>query len=99
MRGLRRNPSFLEMTLPADQVNEIILDELRGLRTEVREGFSETLQRITAVEAVTKPFFENEGGKEKMQDEINELKKSKWMIVGGAGALSGVFHWIVKHLG
>ena len=83
-----------------DQVNDIILDELRGLRTEVREGFTETLQRITAVEAVTKPFFENDGGKQKMESEIQDLKKSKYVVLGGAGVLSTMahyfLHWVSK---
>lgn len=77
----------------------MILDELRGLRTEVRDGFSETKQRITAIESVTDPFFANDGELEKMQDEIDGLKRTKYMVYGGAGVLTTLTHWIFHRFG
>lgn len=82
------------MTLP-DPVNEIILDELRGLRTEVRVGFSETMQRLTALESVTVPFFANDGEKVKMNDDIDSLKKGKYVVLGGAGVLTTLGHFLL----
>lgn len=85
--------------MPSDQVSEIILDELRGLRTEVREGFSETKQRLTAIESVTEPFFDNEGGRVKMQEDIDSLKKTKYAVIGGAGVITTAGHYILHLLG
>lgn len=81
--------------LPDHQVNEIILHELRGLREEVREGFSETKQRLTAIESVTEPFFANDGEKVKIQDDIDGLKKAKYAVLGGAGILTTAGHFLL----
>lgn len=89
-----------------DSVNDIILEELRGIRSDVKdfrsdvqEGFSETKQRLTALETVTEPFFANEGGKSKIQEDIDGLKRSKYMVLGGAGAITTLGHYILHFFG
>jgi len=79
-------------------INEIILGELRGLRTEVTQGFSETKQRITAIETNTEPFFEKDGGRQTMQESIDDLKKTKYVVLGGAGVLTTLGHWLLHKL-
>jgi len=81
------------------EINELILDEVRTMRKEMNDGFTEVKQRITAVETQTEPFFETEGGREKMQGQIDDLRRSKWMVLGGAGVLAGSIHTILKKLG
>jgi hypothetical protein len=85
------------------QINDLILSEIQGMRKELNEGFTETKQRITAIETNTTPFFETDGGKDKIQEQLDDLKKSKWMVMGGAGVLSGTItglvHTITKKLG
>lgn len=75
-------------------INEIILDEIRGLRTQVTEGFEETKQRLTAVETTIKPFFETDGEKAQMLEDIADLQKTKWYGLGFVGAVSLFGHWI-----
>lgn len=82
-----------------DQISNLILEELRGLRTEVTDGFSETKQRLTAVETQIAPFFANDGEKAKMQDEIDKLKQIKWYGIGFIGALSLAGNYLMRKIG
>ncbi len=82
-----------------NQINDLILSEIQGMRQELNEGFSETKQRITAIETHTDPFFETDGGKDKIQEQLDDLKRSKWMVLGGAGVLTSLGHYILHKLG
>ena len=77
-----------------DQISSLILEELRGLRTEVNDGFSETKQRLAVVETQIVPFFETDGGRDKIQAEIAELRDHKWYSLGFIGAITLVGHYI-----
>jgi len=80
-------------------INELILIELRDARKEINEGFTELRQRSTALETNVVPFFETDGGMDKMKKEISDLKKVKWVAIGGAGVISGLLHTVFKKLG
>jgi hypothetical protein len=81
-----------------DQISNLILEELRGLRSEVTDGFSELKQRTTAVETHVVPFFENDGGLDKIQQQIDGLSRTKWYAMGGIASMGGL-HFLLKRLG
>lgn len=85
--------------MPPTDYNELILTELRGLRTEVTQGFSEIHQRVTAIETHTQPFFETDGGKDKLRRDIDELKSVKWTFYGIVLAITGGFHALLHKIG
>jgi uncharacterized coiled-coil DUF342 family protein len=85
--------------MPDININELILNELRDTRKEMNEGFTELRQRSTALETNVIPFFQTDGDLDKIQNDIKELNKSKWIVLGGAGALSGLLHTLLKKLG
>jgi len=92
--------------MPIKNVNDIILHELRELRTDIGDmrkdmntGFSEATQRVTAIETHTEPFFANQGGLASMQQDIDSLKRSKYMMLGGIGVLTTASHWVLHKLG
>lgn len=80
-------------------ISELILAELKDTRREMNEGFSETKQRITALETNVAPFFANGGGKDQIDEDIESLKRTKYYVLGGAGVLSGLMHTVFKKLG
>ena len=81
-----------------DQISNLILEELRGLRSEVTDGFSELKQRTTAVETHVVPFFETDGGLDKINEKINGLSRTKWYAMGGIATMGGL-HVLLKKLG
>lgn len=83
----------------SDQLNNIILEEIRGLRTQVTEGFEETKQRLTAVETTIRPFFEQDGDKDKLEARVTSLENTKWYGLGFIGAVSLAGHWLAHKLG
>lgn len=92
--------------MPARTVNDIILHELRELRTDISSmrtemttGFSETTQRVSVIETHTEPFFANGGGLAGVQKDIDGLKRTKYMVLGGAGVLTTAGHWVLHKLG
>lgn len=78
---------------------DLILEELRDLRADMNDGFKEVLQRTTAVETHTEPFFANGGGLAIVQRDIEGLKRTKYMVVGAAGVLTTAGHWLLHKLG
>jgi len=80
-------------------LGEIILSELRDTRKEMNEEFTELRQRSTAIETNHQPFFATGGGKDQIEDDIEDLKKSKYYALGGAGVLAVCGNWFLHKLG
>jgi hypothetical protein len=54
---------------------------------------------VTAIETHTEPFFANQGGLANMQKDIDSLKRTKYMVLGGAGVLTTAGHWLLHKIG
>lgn len=80
-------------------ISDLILTEIQSMRKEMNDGFSETKQRIAIIETHTSPFFETDGGLQQIHENLEELKRAKWVFLGGAGVLSGLIHAVTKKLG
>lgn len=86
--------------------NDLILNTLQQLhsdlsdfRTETSQNFLDLKPRVSAVEAQIHPFFETDGGREKMQDQIDSLNKARWYGVGVIAGLTTIGHYILHKLG
>jgi hypothetical protein len=77
-------------------IQELILSELRDLRKETSEGFSELLQRTTKLETQIEPL-------QHLEPRVNELEHAKWKATGVLAACAVVLQpllWTAKkHLG
>jgi hypothetical protein len=88
------------------EANDLILDRLNQIhndlgefRTETTRNFSEYGQRVTALETQVEPFFENDGGRSKMQDQIDSLNRVRWYGMGVMAAITTGSHWILHKIG
>jgi hypothetical protein len=54
---------------------------------------------MTAVETITRPFFEKDGEKAQIKAEIQDLKRSKYVVLGGATVVGTMFHYVLKKFG
>lgn len=82
-----------------DQISNLILTEIRDMRRDMSDGFSDLKQRTTAIETTITPFFANDGEKKQMQNEIDKLRQTKWYGLGFIGAVSLVGHYVAHKLG
>jgi hypothetical protein len=85
--------------------NELILARLSEIhadigdfRTETTANFQRLGERATALETQVVPFFENDGGLDKVREDIESLKRVKWYSLGAIGSMGGL-HFILKKLG
>ena len=81
-----------------DEISTVILTELQGLRKDVTDGFSETKQRLTAIETQTDPFFANDGGLSAIKSDIADIQKTKYYVLGGAGVLTAFGNWFMHKM-
>lgn len=81
-----------------DRLSEIHTD-LGHFRKECTASLGELKQRTTAVETVVQPFFANDGGREKTQEQIDSLNKTKWYGLGFVAAITTGGHWLLHKLG
>ncbi len=85
-------------------VDKIVLDEVRGLREEVRDGFKEQLQRLSVIETQVAPLLDNgqPGRVTKLEDKVDELQRSQSRVFGWlAGAtfiIELAWHYIASFL-
>lgn len=84
-----------------DNVQDLILYELRGMRREVGETLDKYGNRLTAIETKIEPLFPNgqQGVLAEMRDDIDSLNSFKYYFVGGVAALEAAGHWFGKKLG
>lgn len=84
-----------------NEIQQVILQELRSFRSDVSEKLDDHAQRLTAVETKLEPILGNgrPGVISQMQEDIGDLKKSKYYFIGALAALEGVGHWLGKRLG
>ena len=86
-------------------VTQLILDELRGMRNEMNDGFKEYNHRVTKVETQIEPLFDNgtPGILTQLQDDVDEmqLKQARqfgW-FAGAAAMLEVAWHLLSHKLG
>jgi hypothetical protein len=84
-----------------NEIQQVILQELRSFRSDVSTKLDDHVQRLTAVETKLEPLLGNgqPGLITKMQDDIGELKKFRYYFVGALMALEGLGHWLGRKLG
>ncbi len=83
---------------------DYILEEVREMRKEVRDGFKEQLQRLSTVETKIEPLIDNgqPGRVTKLEDKVDELQRSQSRVFGWlAGAtfiIELAWHYIASFL-
>src|SRR5579863_5466708 len=84
--------------------NDVLLNEMQGMRSEMNTGFRESLQLITALETQIKPLFGNgqPGVIDRMQTDIQDFKlrnaKHFGWFAGVMASVEIVYHLVTSKL-
>lgn len=91
------------MSTEQSSLNDLILEEIRELRTLTTSSFQSQGERIAKLETALKPLLPNgsPGIIKELQNDVASLKSSRTWTAGVAAAISavvGAIGWVIKLL-